>query len=108
MNKYNFEELIKDSGINVTDENVIKLLQSIANKLLSLGKPSEIISDYGYKEISLTLKMNLYKSQLDLIKPYNNKVSWVDIKNKIVYTLIYDKPQYIGKKGMLTIFKAFI
>ena len=108
MYKYNFEELIKDSGINVTDENVIKLLQPIANKLLSLGKPSEIISDYGYREISLTLKMNLYKSQINLIKPYNNKVSWVDIKNKNVYTLIYDNPQYIGKKGMLTIFKAFV
>src|SRR5574344_1856398 len=47
MNKYTFEELVNDSGINVTDQNLIKLLQPIANKLLLLGKPSERISEYG-------------------------------------------------------------
>jgi hypothetical protein len=108
MNKYTFEELVNDSGVNVTDQNLIKLLQPIANKLLLLGKPSERISEYGYKEMSLMLSLNLYKSQINLIKPYNNNVTWVNSQNKNIYTLIYDRPQYIGKKGVVTIFKTFI
>lgn len=104
-----FNKFVEDSGVNVTEQEIIRPLQKIADRLLNKGNV-EVQED---SELGFTTELaevsGLYSSEKDALKKYKDKsVTWVDESQQCIYSIYYKAAQYKNQPDKLQVRKEYL
>jgi hypothetical protein len=104
-----FREFVNDSGVNVTDDVVKDKLQTLAERMREKFGARIENSKYGFTEEITSVKIDLYDSEKNLLKPwYRSAAVWTDEENQCVYRISYTPAEYMGQKGRISVSKEYL